>query len=270
MENKKNIKYLAGLVILLVGLIIGGFRFFEKIDNGYVGVRYSMNGGVKDNVLGQGVKFVGLDKVTQYPIRLQTVKVKKLNLATQDGKATHVSITYAYKVDPTKVSSVFKEFGNIKIEDIEESWLKAQLLKSGRKVMSEYNLLDVTGKKSTEVQNKILEDYQSAVKKKGFLVEDLSFGVPDVDAETKKSIDAIIKAGQDNERAKLEAETTLTKAKADAEAEVTRATAEAEANNILNNSITDNLIKMKEADAHMKHGFVTVQTGNAIVDTTTK
>ncbi|TFI86927.1 hypothetical protein CKN61_12850 [Carnobacterium divergens] len=48
MENKKNIKYLAGLVILLVGLIIGGFRFFEKIDNGYVGVRYSMNGGVKD------------------------------------------------------------------------------------------------------------------------------------------------------------------------------------------------------------------------------
>lgn len=254
-----------GAVVLGLG-IIGGFRFLEKIDNGYVGVRYSMNGGVREETLTQGVKFVGLDKVTQYPIRLQTVKAKKLNLATEDGKATHVSITYAYKVDPTKVSDVFKEFGSIKVEDIEGGWLKAQLLKSSRKAVAQYSLLDVTGSKSTEVQQVILESFEEAVKAKGFLVEDVAFGVPDVDAETQKSIDEIIKAGQEKEKAVLEAETAKTKADSSAYQKVTAAQAEADANLKLSKSITPELIDLKEAEARLKHGWVTTQTGQAIVD----
>ena len=51
-----------------------------------MGVRYSMNGGVRDEVLTQGVKFVGLDKVTQYPIRLQTIQAKDVSVSTSDGK----------------------------------------------------------------------------------------------------------------------------------------------------------------------------------------
>lgn len=35
-----------------------------------------MNGGIKDEALTQGVKFVGIDKVIQYPIRLQTIQSK--------------------------------------------------------------------------------------------------------------------------------------------------------------------------------------------------
>ena len=54
---------------------------------------------------------------------------------------------------------------------------------------------------------------------------------------------------------------------AEAEAEQTRIEAEAEAyaNNVLNNSITENLIKMKEAEARMEHGWVTVQGASAVV-----
>lgn len=74
-ENKLIKLGVAGAVIVGIG-VIGGFKFFEKIDNGYVGVRYSMNGGIKDEALTQGVKFVGIDKVIQYPIRLQTINQK--------------------------------------------------------------------------------------------------------------------------------------------------------------------------------------------------
>lgn len=265
--STKKIKAIAVTVVLMVVLIVGLFVTFEKIENGYVGVRYSVNGGVKKQTLTQGVKFVGIDKVTQYPIRLQTVKAKKLNLATEDGKATHVSITYAYKVDPTKVSNVFKEFGSIDVEDIQAGWLKAQLLKASRNVVSQYSLLDVTGSKSTEVQQHILEDFTKAVKEKGFLVEDVAFGVPDVDAETQKSIDEIIKAGQEKEKAVLQAETAKTKADSDAYLKTTSAQAEATANQKLSGSITPELIKLKEAEARIKHGWVEVQTGEAIVST---
>lgn len=263
-----NFKKAALLLLGLLLVTISAFVFFEKIPNGYVGVQYSVNGGVKEEILTQGVKFVGLNKVTEYPIRLQTVTADSLNLATQDGKATNVSISYSYKVDPSKVSSMYKEFGSVSTYDIEETWLKSQLLKTSRAVVSRYNLLNVSGKESTKVQAEILTDFQEAVKKKGFIVEDLSFGVPDVDEETKKSIDAIIKAGQDNERAKLEAETAKTEAEGKAKAKMIEAEAEAKANELKTKSLTDEILKDKELDARMKHGWLTTQTGQAIVDTT--
>ncbi len=57
------------------------------------------------------------------------------------------------------------------------------------------------------------------------------------------------------------------KGKAEAEAEKTRiaAQAEADANAMINSSITENLIRMKEAEARLKHGWVTVQGAQAVV-----
>ncbi|SOC29535.1 prohibitin family protein [Brochothrix thermosphacta] len=263
-----NIKRVSIIFISLILVTVACFLFLEKIPNGYVGVQYSVNGGVKNEILTQGVKFVGFNKVTEYPIRLQTVTADSLNLATQDGKATNVSISYSYKVDPSKVSSIYKEFGSVSTDDIEATWLKSQLLKTSRAVVSRYNLLNVSGRESTKVQSEILQNFQEAVKNKGFIIEDLSFGVPDVDEETKKSIDAIIKAGQDNERAKLEAETAKTEAEGKAKAKMIEAEAEAKANDLKTKSLTDEILKDKELDARMKHGWLTTQAGQAIVDTT--
>lgn len=265
--STKAVKGLIGLVVVIAIAIVGFITVMEQIDNGFVGVRYSVNGGVKDQTLTQGVKFVGIDKVTQYPIRLQTIKAKDLSLATEDGKATQVSMTYTYKVDDTRVASIFKEFGSVPVEDIESGWLKAQLLKASRNVVSQYSLLDVTGSKSTEVQTEIMTQFTEAVAKKGFLVEDVAFGVPDVDAETQKSIDEIIRAGQEKEKAVLQADTAKTKADSDAYLKITASQAEADSNKKLSESITPELIKLKEAEARIKHGWIEVQTGEAIVDT---
>lgn len=40
---------------------------------------------------------------------------------------------------------------------------------------------------------------------------------------------------------------------------------QAEANRLKSESITDELIRMKEAEAHMEHGFVTVNGANTVV-----
>lgn len=44
-----------------------------------------------------------------------------------------------------------------------------------------------------------------------------------------------------------------------------KAKAQAEANKELSASITDELIKMKEAEAHYKNGWVTVQGADAVI-----
>lgn len=54
-------------------------------------------------------------------------------------------------------------------------------------------------------------------------------------------------------------------AAAEAENTKIKAKAQAEANNELSASITDELIKMKEAEAHYKNGWVTVQGADAVI-----
>jgi len=73
-------------------------------------------------------------------------------------------------------------------------------------------------------------------------------------------------AEAEQETVKVEAETKLIKAQNEAEIAITKANAEAEANRVLAQSITQELIDMKEAEARLEHGWITVQGGQAIVD----
>lgn len=261
----KLIKVVVAVLLIAVVAVVAAFKFFERIDNGYVGVRYSMNGGIKDEALTQGVKFVGIDKVIQYPIRLQTIQAEKVSVSTSDGKKTTIDIKYDYKVDPNKAAKMYKEFGNITSEDIESGWLKSKLQKVSREVYAKYSLLDVLSGDSSKVEAEVLTSFAKSVEAKGFEVEDVTLGVPDVDAETQKSIDAIIRAGQENEKAKLDAETAKTKADSEAYKKTKAAEAEAEANKKVADSVTDELIRYTEAQAREKHGWVTVNGANIVV-----
>ena len=66
-------------------------------------------------------------------------------------------------------------------------------------------------------------------------------------------------------QAEADAQIAVTKSKAKAEKIKIEAEAEAEANRVKANSITEELIRMKEAEAREKHGWVTVQGANAVV-----
>lgn len=273
----KLVKVGIGSFVTLVIVVISGFWFFEKIDNGNVGIRYSMSGGVRKQSLSQGVHFVGLDKVTQYPIRTQTT-TEKVGLATEDGKKTDVKLTYNFHVDPTKAVSVYRKFGSANIETIEKGWLSQKLQKAGRDTLANHTLLEVTGSDAGKVQADILNSFQKEVENQGFIVEDLSFGVPAIDQQTQKSIDDLIRAGQDNKKAELEAKTQKTKAEGDASAKVVSAEAdaktkqiaaqaEADANKKINDSVTQTTIDYMIAQARKDKGWVTVQgNGGVIVD----
>lgn len=267
-----------GTAVVTIGALatVGAFVFFEKVDNGYVGVRYSINGGVRDDVLGQGIKYVGLDKVTQYPIRLQTVSEKDISVSTKDGKKITVDLKYDYKVDPTKTSSMYKEFGNISSEDLEKGWIRSRLQKEAREIYASFNILDLLSGQSSIAEDKLLEKFSESVSTKGFLVESITASVPDVDKETQDTIDGIIRSGQENERAKLDAETKKTQAETEASVSKTKADtkayettkqaeAEAEANRKLAESITPDLIKYEEAQARKQHGWTTINGTSAVI-----
>ncbi|PAQ14924.1 prohibitin family protein [Bacillus sp. FJAT-42315] len=240
----KNRKIIGGTIIaitLALGVLILSM-FIEKIPNGYVGVVYSPNGGVQEETLGQGWHLVGLfDKVTMYPVRMQTVNYKDIQVATSDGKNVTVDFAYNYSIQPDKVVDVFNKFGPIPVEQIEESYLKTRLWDAGRKAIAKYSVIDTYGEKSSEAAVNVQNLFSEDIGDLGFAVDNLTLGVPKPDKATQAAIDQRVGAAQELERKQIE----LKIAKAEAEKKKIEAQGIAEYNEIIRKSISKEVIQNK-------------------------
>lgn len=247
--NKIKGGIFAGVVLLII--VVLGAMLTVRIPNGYVGIVYSPNGGVKDKALTQGWHVVGMfDKVTKYPIRIQTVDYKDIQIATSDGKSITMDFAYNYQIEPDKVTSIFNTFGPISVEEIENTYLKTRFRDASRKGISKFTVIDVYGERSSEaaveVQNKFAED----VKELGFIVTNVTVGVPQPDAKTQEAIDKRVEASQELERknteleiSKKEAERKRVEAQGTADAKLIEATGQAEANKKIQQSLTQELVQ---------------------------
>ncbi|KAA6452015.1 prohibitin family protein [Bacillus swezeyi] len=243
-QTKKNKnKALLGGIIVAAALIVAGFTaslFIEKIPNGYVGVVYSPNGGVKSETLDQGWHFVGLfDKVTKYPVRMQTVNNQDIQVATSDGKNISMDIAYNYVVQPDKVVELFNKFGAVDIESIENSYLKTRLWDAARKSISKYSVIDTYGQKSSDAAAEVQKTFADDMKRLGFVIDDLTLGVPKPDKATQEAIDARVKSSQELERTQTE----LKIAEAEAKKKKIEAEGIAEYNEIIKKSMSDEMIQ---------------------------
>lgn len=122
--------------------------------------------------------------------------------------------------------------------------------------------------------NAAITEYLNEDFGKKYGIEVLDASVIDVhpDKKLKEAIDNRVTALQEKQQAEAEQEkikvqkqTEQIQAETDAQIKVTQANAEAESNRIISSSITDELIRMKEAEARNKFGWVSVQGANTVV-----
>lgn len=271
MKNR-GIKWLIGTVVVVFIGIIGALIFTERVPEGKVAVVYTPSGGAT-KVLPPGWHPIGLFQKTQeYPTRPSIVKTN-VSVTSTDGKKLTMPVRYEMKVDKSKVLDIFKELGSQDIEMLQEGYLYQRLFKASRDTISKYSVLDIFGTEATKASAEVTEKMADSSKGLGFLVTDVTLGTPEVDKATQTAIDERVKAAQQLEKLKLEKEIAIEtaakqkiEAQGIAEAEIETARGTAEANKLLQQSITPELIQMKEAEARLKHGWLTVQTAEAIVD----
>lgn len=144
--------------------------------------------------------------------------------------------------------------------------------------------MDIYSGNRSEINHKITDKLNEKFQKAyGIEVLDASIIDAHPDDTLKKAINDRVKALQEKQQAeaeqqkiKVEKETELMQAKADAEIKkakaeadadvvVTKAEAEAKANKKIAESITPELIKMKEAEARLKHGWVTTISDQSMI-----
>lgn len=252
------------LILAGVGTVVAlgiGYSSLEVVDNGFVGVVYD-TGGVQDETLAQGVHFTQpFDRVIEYPVKTRNKFYESLKVSTSDGKNLDLGLSIQYYVNPEKVVDVYKKYGNVDIEELEDGAIKNRVYDSIREVISKYTVIETFGDKVSNIKKDALEVAKKELDSYGFVLEDVVIGTPNVDEATSKAIDDRVKATQELERSK----TDLQIAEANAKKKVVEAEAEAKANKILAESLTDEVVKAKLIEKWNGQQPITVG-GNAIVD----
>ena len=263
-----------GIITVAAVASLGIFRLtaVKRIPANTVGVKVSAIGGVQENTLQTGyhLNMPFIDKVYTLSTSVQTKIMEKITTQTKDGQWLNTNIDVKYRVNKEKAMTVFSNYTTL--ETVNDSVVSPAVQRAIESVTGNYDIYDVLGDKRTEVYEAI----DKALKEKfeSYDLEFVSFTITDQDAGDE--IEAAIKnesvkqkeidtAKQEQEKAKVEADTKKVQAQAEADAGIIKAEGEAKANKAKSDSITDNLIRMKEAEAREKHGWVTVNGAGSVI-----
>ena len=289
------------IVAVIVTAIIGGIltlMSLAPVGQGEVGVVWTMKDGVQQETLGPGIHFINpMAKIKKYPVSQQQLVLSNNPSdynekehadwhvdAPANGGMVKLNMTVNYSFRADKVVSLYQKFNGMDGENIVESMVQNSIIAYIKEVTPQFTVMDIYSDKRAEVSQAITE-YLDAKLTEEYGINIASALIIDVqlDETLQAKIQAKEQAKQDAEKAELdkqtaiaqgeadkakaEAEAAVKKIQAEAKAEQTRiaAEAEADANNKLNSSITDELIRMKEAEARLKHGWVTVQGADTVV-----
>jgi len=283
----------AKVVGVIVGLVVIGAAAWAVMSGTYVGqgevgVVYTMSDGVQDETLSPGFHFVSpFAKVKDYPVAQQQLVLsnnaadfneEKLESDTHvdapaDGGMVKMNMTINYNFIPERVTDLYERFNGMDGEEIVQSKVKNSILAYIKEVTPQFSVMDIYSDKRSEVGQAITEYLNSKLKDE-YGIEVSSALIIDVqlDEELQAKVQAKEQAKQDAEKAELDKQTAIAqgeaakaKAEADAQVTITNAQAQAEANRLLSESITQELIDMKEAEARMEHGWIEVTGADTVV-----
>lgn len=282
----KVVGFLIGIAVVVgAAMLIKGGTY---VGQGEVGVVYSMKDGVQEETLSPGFHLVSpFDKVRDYPVSQQQLVLsnnasdfngKKLKKDTHvdapaDGGMVKMNMTVNYNFMADRVTDLYEKFNGMDGEDLVESKVKNSIIAYIKEVTPKFSVMDIYSDKRAEVGQEITKYLNSKLNDE-YGIEISSALIIDVqlDEALQAKVQAKEQAKQDAEKAELDKQTAIAqgeakKAEAEANAQVTitNAQAEAEANRLKSESITDELIKMTEAEARLQHGWVTVTGADTVV-----
>lgn len=263
-----------GAIILAVILIIGLFvtiSCLEKVDAGYVGVVYNMNGGVDGEVLSQGWHFVSpTKKVTTYSIGIEqsyltadnkgdSKKDESFNIPTSDGKTVRVDLEFSYRFAEERVAETFVSFKGRSGEEIKDTFIKPKVIAWTQEVSANYPVTDIFGDKRTKINAELDVYLREKFAPYGIIIDTVNFTNISVDDETAQAIQKKVTAQQELELAEIEAKTALIQAQKDKDVALTQAEAakevalkQAEANKEVARINAEQALIKAEAEAEAK------------------
>ena len=232
LQNKLLQKVLVIGVIVII-LLVSSIRI---VESGQVGIRVRL-GKVTNKTTSEGINFQIplVEKIEKLNIRVQKTEVTT-NSSSKDLQDVDMSLVVNYRIDKEKAINLYKTVGKnyeiIILEPAIEEEIKA--------VTSRYTAEELITQRS-KVSEEALQELDKKVSKYGIIINEFNITNFKFSEEFSKAIEE----KQVAEQKVLTAKQELEKEKIEAEKLVVAAEAEKKANELKQQSLTDNIIKDK-------------------------
>lgn len=266
----------------VLGVLAGAGLLFAAnatVPANNVGIVYNgFNGGVQNTVLKNGfhLKMPFVDQLYLISTEIQETNLSKVTAQVKTGHYVDVDANIKWRVDESKAMEIFKNYRTL--DRVKKDVILHIAQRAVEEVTTRYTLDEIMGSKRAEINTEIEKALTTAFAKEN--IEFRSFVAVDIDAgeayETDLRNEAVKAkeadaAKHEIEKAKAQGEAEVAKVKAqtakfeeEAKQKQILAEAEAKANQTISASLTENLLKLKEQEARLKHGWVEVITSGNV------
>jgi len=231
MNEKKYLMIITGIIAVILL-----FSSVTTIKSGEVGIRVRF-GKVVNQKTTEGINFKLpiIEKIEKMNVRVQKVEVKTAS-SSKDLQEVEMSLAVNYQIDKDEAKKLYKNVGT----GYDEVILEPAIQESIKAVTSKYTAEELITNRS-EVSEKCQEELNKKVTKYGLKVNDFNITNFNFSEEFNKAIEE----KQVAEQKVLTAKQELEKERIEAEKKIVKAEAEKQANELKQQSLTDNIIKEK-------------------------
>lgn len=225
-NGKYDINKIVIFSLVCLFVLITLFCSFQTIRSGEVGLRVRF-GKIIDSNLSEGLnlKIPYVEKIVKVNIKVQKVEISTM-AASKDLQDINTVIAVNYRVEGKSASNLYKTVGN----SYEDIILQPAIQECVKSVISKYTAEEVVTSR-TEVSSKSLEELQNKVSNYGIVIDSFNIINLTFSEEYSNAIEE-----------KQVAEQKLATAKLESEAKIVEAEATKKANDLMKQSLTDELI----------------------------
>ena len=248
-EPKRQIFALAGMIFCLFGCV-------TRVPANNVGVVYSSFNGTSDQTLSEGFHTKNIfDKVYDISTEVQTIGLSNVTTQTKDAQYVTSNLDVKYRVDQSNAYMVFKQYREL--DKMSETLIGPTTQRVMELITTNYNVIDILGESRGTVYSELEASLREEFAKYG--VEFYSVSILDMDAGeaiekaieeeavAKKAVETaeqnLLKAEAEAKQKSVKAQAEQDAARIEAETKLIEAEAEKKANELLIQSLTDEVLR---------------------------
>jgi regulator of protease activity HflC (stomatin/prohibitin superfamily) len=209
----------------------------KQIPPASVGVRFNARTGISEHLVKPQVVWLGFaEKLIVYPTSIRNATYTKnstegerqgddsIKASTSEGSILPVDITVSYHVESVDVLKAFQNFGTEDLEQVQRDFIRWTTIYGLNVVAGQKSIFDLTSKDRAALSTQVKAVIKPIMSAWGLTVDDIYVGEVYPNEQVRAKVDerianvnALELAKVSLERAKIDADTTLTNAKKQAE-----------------------------------------------------
>ena len=227
-----------GSLVMLLGLICVPMSVYT-VDTGEVAVVKFLGQANNVRYAGTYFDFWITNTFQKYDTKTQTIQINTATYSS-DAQTMDIQMTVQYKIMPDHAIKIAEQYGSL---EALQSRIESVAIEKAKATLSSYKAMNIIADRAS-MSPLVEEAIKKAIDEK-FYVDIQTVAMTNIDFSDafEKAVEDKMIAEQQQLKANYENETKIAKAKADAEAKLVQAGAEAKANDLLEKSLTDKILR---------------------------